>query len=215
MTKNHGEIYSFSIENIIQKISDLEKLGYSKKRIIIMTKKNPAIFSFSIISIRKKIEDLIALGFSPEEVLEMTSVYPALFGYTIENMKQKIDDIVSLGFSLEEVMHMAKDFPSIFGLSIDNIREKVEFYRQIGLPELPLMDPSLLMQSVALSYARFMFFQEKGIMISYDNKKRLFMAGSEFEKRYGISKVELLDMYTYDDFGTPDDPGFTRKRIND
>ncbi len=55
MTKLLPALYGLDIENIRQKIDNIEKLGYERKDVIEMTKKLPALFSYSIDNIKRKI----------------------------------------------------------------------------------------------------------------------------------------------------------------
>src|SRR5574344_1465820 len=131
-----------------------------------MIKSLPSIFGYSIENIKQKIDDIEALGYSRENVIKMTKSLPTIFGLSIENMKQKIDDIGKLGYSREDVIKMTKSLPTIFGLSIENVKQKIEFYDSIDLHLLPIIDSKNLMQSTALSYARYMFYKDKGININ-------------------------------------------------
>jgi len=197
MTKSLPAIYSYSIDNIKQKIEDMEKLGYSKEVVIKMTKSLPAIYALSIDTLKQKIEDMEKLGYSKEEVIKMTKSHPAIYSYSIDNIKQKIEDMEKLGYSKEEVIKMTKSLPTIYGLSIDNIKQKIDFYDSIGLHELAINDTKQLMQSVSLSYARYMFYKEKSIEITDRSYKKLFIGKKRFEKAYGITKEELLEKYDY------------------
>ena len=175
----------------------MEKLGYSKEEVIRMTKSLPAIYGLSIDNIKQKIEDMEKLGYSKEEVIKMTKSLPSIYGYSIDNIKQKIEDIEKLGYSKAEVIRMTKSLPAIYGYSIDNIKQKIDFYDSLGLHELAINDTKKLMQSVSLSYARYMFYKEKSIEITDRSYKKLFIDQKRFEKAYGITKEELLEKYDY------------------
>ena len=197
MTKSQPAIYGLSIDNIKQKIEDMEKLGYSRAEVIKMTKSMPAIYNYSIENIKQKIEDMEKLGYSKEEVIKMTKSLPTIYGISIDNIKQKIEDMEKLGYSKAEVIRMTKSLPTIYGYSIDNIKQKIDFYDSIGLHELAINDTKKLMQSVSLSYARYMFYKEKNIEITDESYKKLFIGQKRFEKVYGITKEELLEKYDY------------------
>ena len=197
MTKSLPALYSYSIENIKQKIEDLKELGYSREDVIKMTKSLPAIYSYSIENIRQKIEDLKELGYSGKDVIKMTKTLPTIYGYSIENIKQKIEDLKELGYSREDVIKMTKTLPTIYGYSIENIKQKIEFYNSINLHFLAVEDTKNLMQSTALSYARYMFYKERGITIDESNYGKLFISQKQFEKQYGISNKELIARYDY------------------
>ena len=140
---------------------------------------------------------LVELGYSQEDVIKMTKNLPAIYCLSIENMKQKIEDLKHLGYSQEGVIKMTKTLPSIFGYSIENMKQKIEFYDYIGLHLLAVISPKDLMQSTALSYARYMLLQEKGIRIDETNYKELFSCQKNFQRKYGITKEELLAKYDY------------------
>ena len=102
-----------------------------------------------------------------------------------------------LGYSRAEVIKMTKSLPAIYGYRIDNIKQKIDFYDSIGLHELAINDTKRLMQSVSLSYARYMFYKEKNIEITDKSYNKLFINQKQFQKAYGITKEELLEKYDY------------------
>ena len=122
--------------------------------------------------------------------------------YTDTTLMKQIINITSyllgLGYTREEVIKMTKSLPALYSLSIENIREKIEFYDSINMHELAVKDPKQLMQSVALSYARYNFYLSKGIEINMVNYKKLFINNKKFEKTYGKTKQEILEEYNYD-----------------
>ena len=200
MTKESPALYSYSIENIKQKIEDLTKLGYTKEDILKMTKSTPSIYDYSTETLIQKIEDLEQLGYTPEEVIKITKNSSVIFTYNIENMNKKIEDIKKLGYSQEEVIKMTIDFPGIYDFSTENLKQKIEFYDSINLHSLATKSPKDLMQSTALSYARYMFYKDNGISIDETNYKKLFASQKSFEKQYGIKKEELLTKYDYKEY---------------
>lgn len=92
---------------------------------------------------------------------------------------------------------MTISFPNIYGLSIENLKQKIDFYDSIGLHDVTIVDPKQLMQGIELSYARYMFYQDNDEEINIGNYKRLFIAQHQFEKKYKISREELLAKYKY------------------
>ena len=149
-------------------------------------------------------EELITVlcnfGYTKEESKEILNTY-SLNAYKPETLKKKIEEInmymEKLGYSKEEVIKMTKSLPAIYGYSIDNIKQKIDFYDSIGLHELAINDTKKLMQSVSLSYARYMFYKEKNIEINDKSYNKLFIGQKLFEKAYGITKEELLEKYYY------------------
>ena len=106
--------------------------------------------------------------------------------------------IISLGYSKEEVLRMTIILPALYGLTDENIKQKIAFYDSIDLHTLAIENPLALMQSTSLSYARYKFYLSKGIEINNQNKSLLFMGNKKFEKKYEITKEELLKKYNYE-----------------
>ena len=154
----------------------------------------------SIETIQQKINDLISLGYSRDDVIKMTNVSPALYNYSVENIRKKIVDLISLGYSYNNVIEMTRSLPTLFGLSIENIKQKITFLKQIDLDFIAIEDTKKLMQSIDLTYARYMFFKDRGIAINEENYRRLFYNAKQFEKQYGIDKSTLLEKYNYQEY---------------
>ena len=161
------------------------------------------------IRIKEHFDFLLSLGYSGEDIMKMTKTLPTIYGYSIENMKQKINDVISLGYSKDEVIKMTKVLPAIYGLSIENIKQKINFYNSINMHELAIVDAKLLMQSTALSYARYEFYKEKGIQIDMFNYKKLFIVQKRFEKQFGMTNQELLKKYDHNQKWEKKDNGRT------
>ena len=165
-----------------------------------MTNSFPSIYNHSIENINKKIDDMIGLGYTREEVIKMTKSLPTIYSLSIENIREKISDMIGLGYTREEVIKMTKSLPTIYGYSIENMREKIEFYDSINMHELAVKAPKQLMQSVALSYARYNFYLSIGIEINMVNYKKLFIDNKQFEKSYVKTKQEILEEYNYEKY---------------
>lgn len=179
------------------------ELGYSEKEYVKIVNTYP-IINMKPETLKKRVKEnydfLISLGYSKKEIIKMTKRVSAIYGYSIENIKQKIEDMEELGYSREEAIKMTIGLPSILGLSIENIKQKIEFYDSIGLHSLAVIDSKKLMQSTKLSYARYMFFKEKGIVIDETSYRKLFVNQKKFEKQYGLTKNEILQKYPYEEW---------------
>ena len=169
-----------------------------KKNIFKMIKNLPEILSLSIEMINFKLEELINLGYTKEEVIIMTSTHSALYSLSIDYIKNKFIELLNLGFSIDEIKKMTIKFPSLYSLSIDNIRKKREFYDMVGLSDMMILEPKYIMQSIELSYARYMFLKNIGININMNNYRILFMGQNQFEKRFGKNNEQLIKIYNYD-----------------
>jgi len=197
MTKSNPQIYSLSIQNIQKKYEELIELGYTHNNIIKITKSFSIIYCLNIESIKKKINEIEKLGFNYNDVIKMTNIFPCIYSYSIKNMEQKISDIMSLGYSKDEVIKIIKSLPSILGLNIKNIKEKLNFYNSITLSKFIINNPKYLMQSVELSYARYMFLTSSGLIIDETNYYRIFLSQKRFKASYNIDTDKLISMYDY------------------
>ena len=171
-----------------------------KDDVLKMSKTLPQIYGYSINSINNKFSNMEDLGFKKEEIITMTKSFPQIFGITTNNIKQKIDYISSLDYSREDVFRIIKGLPTLFGLTNENIKGKIDFYDSIGMHDLAFIDPPRLRQSASLSYARYMFYKENGIIVDMDNYYELFINEKRFEQKYKLSKKQLLMEYNYDDY---------------
>ena len=100
-----------------------------------------------------------------------------------ELVKTLKDSLKDLGYNDKEILKMTKTFPEIYGFSIENIKPKIEFYDSINLHCIISKRPAILMQSVALSYARYMFYKDKGIKINESNNNKLFIRQKLFKEQ--------------------------------
>ena len=97
------------------------------------------------------------------------------------------------------MLKITVEFPSIYSASLNSIKEKLLYFKEIGLDKKIIDNPKYLMQSVDLTYARYRYLTEdKGIEIDIKNADYLFRNAKSFEKQFGISKINLLERYSYD-----------------
>ena len=128
MTKSFPSIYSLSIENMKQKMSDMIVLGYTKEEVIKMTKSFPPIYGLSTENMRQKIKDMIALGYTKEEVIKMTKSFPPIYGLSIENIKQKIEFYDSVSMHELAVIN-----PKLLMQSVNLSYARYSFYKDRGI----------------------------------------------------------------------------------
>lgn len=199
MTIKFPSLFTLTVENIKGKYDDMKSFGFSEEQLIAIIKLFPKLFSYSSQSIINKFDQLKKFRYSQNAIMLMIRIHPALISYDIENIKQKLEAIESLGYKKEEVTKMTTEFPQLFSLSIENIGEKTKFYDSIGMHSLAVIKPKYNMQSVKLSYARYMFLKRRGKVIDMTNYSVLFVNNKQFERMYGITSQELLDMYNYEE----------------
>jgi Holliday junction resolvasome RuvABC DNA-binding subunit len=200
MIKSAPKVLSLSLDIMKQKEEYLASLGYDRKTILKMLKTAPYLYFQSIEKIEEKINAFIKMGYTKEETIEMFRIYPVLVGLSLENVTQKIEALMACGYTKEEVLKMTKELPTIFGYSMKGLREKIDFYDSVNLHDAPVVYPKNIMQSVALTYARYKFFEDQGIPIDMTNQNRLFFRNKKFKIQFGASKDELLEQYDYKEY---------------
>ena len=139
------------------------------------------------------------LGYTKDDVINMSKNFPQIYILSFDNIKDKIKFIEELGYSNQTVIQMTKKLSTLFGLTNKNIQEKIELYDSLGMHALPIIDTKQLMQSTRLTYSRYLFYKEIGIDINMNNYKLLFASNKSFERKYKMTKEELLSNYNYDE----------------
>jgi len=148
----------------------------------------------------KDFDSLCEFGYSRKDIIKMTNSFIPLFGLNIESLKQRIKDLKTLGYSQNNVVKMTKQLPSIYSYSIENIKQKIELYRLMNISHILVEKATYLMQSCELSFARYMFYKNKGIIIDENNYPKLFIDQLKFKRLYGIDNKTLIQMYNYDEY---------------
>ena len=198
MIKEFPKLLDLTISNFKSKVEELEKLGFSTKEIIKITSSFSRIFSISIENIFSKMHTLKDLRYDDNSIKKIICLFPNVLSFANEYLANKFDDIMYMGYTPSQVRHITTSFPNILSLSTDNIREKIVFYDFLEISDFILEKPKFLMQSVELSYARYMFYKSRGIEITEKNCIKLFASNSSFEFSYKINKENLLKLYKYD-----------------
>ena len=101
-------------------------------------------------------------------------------------------------YSFEEVVKITTGFPAIFHLSVESLSEKLDFYSLLMFKYIFVYEPKKLMQSIDLTYARYMYYKSIGKTIDNSNYGMLFIAQKKFFKLYGIEKGELIGEFNYE-----------------
>lgn len=100
-----------------------------------------------------------------------------------------------LGYTDNQVIDITISLPAIFGLSDKNLLDKIRYYKEIGLSDLIIIKPQILIQSIELSYARYEYMKTKNIVININKCSNLFAGQSIFVSSYGINNDDIKIMY--------------------
>lgn len=164
-----------------------------------MFKKTPQIFSFSKQNLQDKINAIISVGLFREQVIKITSISSSVLTYDINSVQKKIHIFKKYGYTDEQIVNILTNHSSILGSSEENINNKLDFYLSIGLFKVVYLDPKQLIQSVDLTYARYKFYDELDLAVSFDNYKLLFLSRQHFNQKYNITSEKLIEMYPIED----------------
>lgn len=197
IVKLSPRILGYTLEKIKSKIDEYISLGFTYEQILLIIINYPDALYYDIQNVKDKLTKLMLLGYSLQNIIEMIVKSPELLGYSTESIISKIMSITDLKYSMEDAIAITIEFPNILGSSIDNIQSKLKFYQMIGLDRIIVIKPRNLIQSVEVSYARYMFFLSKGIIINESNYQILFRDKKRFEESYNVKTEILLKKYEY------------------
>lgn len=85
-----------------------------------------------------------------------------------------------------------KKVPQLFGYTIDNIDNKIKNLRALQIYDFIFKDPTILIPSKEVIKARYGFLRS---MLYNTTSYDFTMNNPSFEKKYKISKPELLKKY--------------------
>lgn len=199
MIRLNANIISGSVTRFDNFLNKIVALGFDKFVVLRMLKIFPQICSLSLENLKSTMAYMTTLGYNQSDVLYVIGCNPKIFSYSISKIKSIFDLLLSFGYSTEEVIKITKELPSIFGFATQNLEDKKAFYDEIGIGDIFLHDPKQIIQSVDLSYARYMFYKSIGIDIDMNNYNLLFLNQKYFEKKYSKTSDDLISEYNYDE----------------
>ena len=127
MTKSSPQIYSYSIENMKQKIEDIISLGYTKEEVIKMTKILPSIYGLSIENMKQKIDfydsiDMHELAvINPKQLMQSVNLSYARYSF----YKDRGIDIDMNNY--RKLFVGQKNFEKTYGITKKELLEKYDY----------------------------------------------------------------------------------------
>ena len=195
-------LLSLGKERYKKVIENFESLKYSKEDALKILGNMPTLFNLDKSRIDKNIENMEKYGYTNETYRKMTVSHASLLNLTNRRMNSKLKGLEKLGFSKDEIIYMTSVAPNLITSSVEMTKEKIEYLRYIGFGELLKRKPTILITGVATVYARYEFFKNHvpPIKIDETHHSNLFIDWKRFEKRFGITKQDLLKKYDYNLF---------------
>ena len=191
-----------SPNTVKKKFEHFATLGYTKKQAVKVLQNMPTLFNLTSKRIGSSFDNMQKYGFDRDTFKEMTVSHASLLNLTNRLMNSKLQALEKLGFTKEDVINITSAAPTLITSSIEMTRDKIEYLRSIGLGSIITKTPTNLITSTATIYARYEYFKNSKPPVQIDDEHyaNLFMTWKKFERKYGITKEDLLAQYPYDGY---------------
>ena len=201
------QLYYYDEQNILDRRDKLKNLGYHEQEINKMSVLFPQIYSLSEEHITSIIDYLKENNYTNEEIHIITTSFPAIFSkYNNKSDKNKKEKKITrientkllflkLNFTEEEFKYIFIKCPSIISYDQQNLEKKLLFFIENNEKEFVLNNPNHLKQSYITSYARKLFLENKGLKLSHNNFKIIFLAERDFKRKFKVTKDEVIKTY--------------------
>ena len=135
--------------------------------------------------------------YSDAEIVRMTMVHPPLAAVSATRFDDRTDFFKSWEYSSEDIHKILYEMPSLTGYSKNNLTEKLTLFKALNALSAVTHDSRIMIQSVALTYARYWVCSKHDIEIDEMNIRCLFAGDKYFTKRFGYPKDRILNRYPY------------------
>ena len=195
-------LLSLSKQRYAKQLENFESFGYSKEDALKLLGHMPTLFNLTKGKIKDRLDNMEKYGYPRETCRNMTVSHSSLLNLTKRLLNSKLKALEKLGFSKDEIIYITSIAPNLITSSTEMTKDKIEYLREIGLGELLKRKPTILVTGVSTVYARYEFFKhhEPPIEISEKHHSYLFIDWKRFEKRFGITKKELLKQYSFEEY---------------
>ena len=127
MTKALPAIYSYSIENMKQKIADIIELGYTKEEVIKMTKALPQIYSLSIENMKQKIDFYNLIDMHELAVIDAKNLMQSI-NLSYARYSFYIDLGINIDMNNYRKLFMGqKQFEKTYGITKEELLERYDY----------------------------------------------------------------------------------------
>ena len=153
ITTTSPNILLESIENIKQKILELNSFGFTKISSFNILKTYPYILDISNQKIKNKFDKLYDFGFHKDDILIILSNNASLFGIDYSSIKKRLQLFLDYGYSPRQVINIVTNVPSIIDTNISNIQKKFIEYEKLGFKKSDIIKisyylPELMVLSI-------------------------------------------------------------------
>lgn len=182
-------LFSLSIDNVLDKEQSLQDLGFRDDDIKRIFKKLPEIFTLSKENILEKVMWAKKMRLMSADDRRFFTNFPAAFGLSISKMEKNLDCLYEKGFTVDETITIVRGNPGILGYKVESLGAKLDFILNEGFRKTLLRTPMILIQSISLSKARIELLKSRGIEI---DGTLIYKGSHEFNNRFHITQEALL-----------------------
>lgn len=126
ITLTTPNVICISIENIKNRISDLNTLGFNKIDCFKLIEEYPYILELSFQKLNTRAQCLLDLGFSKNSVVSIFLYSPELVGLECAFFRKRFDFFLKFGFKKDETIKVIEKYPKLLNCSIDFIKNKID-----------------------------------------------------------------------------------------
>ncbi|PJA89542.1 MAG: hypothetical protein CO137_03665, partial [Candidatus Magasanikbacteria bacterium CG_4_9_14_3_um_filter_32_9] len=173
--------------------NNLEKYGFSREQVIKIVCISFGTLSCSWKRTENILNNLEEYGFNSKQVIKIVYSFPQILGYSWERTSGILNNLEKYGFSSKQIIKIVCTFPAILGCSWERTEKILNICKNIGFNILNA--PHKLMFSPETLQSRINFLRIKFEMENEKLLKTIFASNKAFEKRFGISREELLKDY--------------------
>ncbi len=196
--KNSPSVYNYSDETLKLRFDIFKIFIGDKESAIKAITGATSILTQAPDTTNNKIKAIMALGYTEDEVRIMIIATPVLLEMDSLTLQARHKGIQNPNFSKEEIHRITVLYPTALANRTATVNEKMNFIVSIGLKKAIIDNPRNLIQSIDLTYARYLFLKDNGVFLNSENYTDLFRAEARFKKKYNITKAEILEKYSYE-----------------
>lgn len=179
-------IYNEDIQEIQSKLDFMTKNEYSLQDIITIIKKVPIILKKqNLEGIESAINNLILLGFSQNDIHYITTTNPYILLYSKDIINENFKVFNKYNYYNSEIIRMIIKTPILLTYNTKELKRRLDYYKDNNCLEIIKNNSNYLLISMDITSKRKKYIDS--------NLNDLFISDFEFNKKYKITKEELLE----------------------
>jgi hypothetical protein len=183
-------ILSFKVEELNRLLIKYESLGFTSIEVRGMAERFPRILKNKVEQIDELMKRLGDYGFTPSEIIKMIEDFPRLLKIKVKSFNEFVARFHGgLELADYEIRKMLKSAPSILKCTADRLTALLTIFEEVGYDFRE--KPQHFMFSPKLLRGRIIVLRRNLGCVPHN---KLFTENTKFEKRFGISRDELIEL---------------------